>query len=134
VNLDRFIGLPYVDKGRGFSGVDCWGLVWLVFRDAGLELPSYDDRYSFPADRKQLATLIADEMRPDWHQIPAGDERAMDCVLMRDRDQARHIGLVTRPGYLLHVEDGVTSVVAPYRQPPIKHRVVGFFRHRMWNE
>lgn len=126
--FDAFIGIPYLDKGRGRSGLDCWGLVRLVYRDLlGIDLPSYLDRYMTAADRKAIAALIAGELDP-WQQIGAGQEVMFDAVLMREGRLSRHIGLVTEPGRVLHVNEGHTSRIEPYRHGLLANRVVGFYR------
>ena len=62
--FDRFVGIPYADKGRGDS-VDCWGLVWRVFHEMrGITLPSYAERYVTAHDRAAMAELIAGELAP----------------------------------------------------------------------
>lgn len=127
--FDRFVGIPYRDRGRDFDGCDCYGLVWLVNREIlSRELPSLHDRYTLPADRKVIAGLIAGEMQP-WREVVAGAEMAFDCALMREGDQARHIGLIVAPGQLLHVEEDSISRIERYRSGTMRHRIVGFFRY-----
>jgi cell wall-associated NlpC family hydrolase len=129
MTFDRFVGIPYADKGRG-PAYDCWGLLAAVMRELrGIELPSYSDQYVTADDRKALAALIADELDP-WDEIAAGQEQAFDAVLMREGRFPRHIGIVTEPGRLLHVSAGETSMIERYREGPLKHRVVGFYRYR----
>ncbi|MGM4891273.1 NlpC/P60 family protein [Tardiphaga sp. 839_C3_N1_4] len=129
MTFDRFVGLPYADKGRGPT-YDCWGLLLAVMRELrGIELPSYSDRYVTAEDREALAALIADELDP-WDEIIAGQEQAFDAVLMREGRFPRHVGIVTEPGRLLHVSAGETSMIERYREGPLKHRVVGFYRYR----
>lgn len=130
MGFDRFIGIPYLDKGREMAGADCWGLVWLLMRELrGIDLPSYSDQYVTADDRNALAALIADELDP-WAVIAAGHEQAFDAVLMREGRFPRHIGIVTEPGMLLHISSGETSMIERYREGPLKHRVVGFYRYR----
>ncbi len=130
MGLDRFVGIPWADKGRDFAGVDCWGLLWLVMRELrGIEVPSYSDRYVTAGDRRALNALIAGEMVP-WREIAAGDEQPFDAVLIREGRFLRHVGLVVDPGRLLHISQGATSVIERYREGLLKMRVVGFYRHR----
>jgi cell wall-associated NlpC family hydrolase len=132
LSFDRFIGLPWIDKGRSFDGVDCYGLVWLVNRELrAVELPSYAEDYVTSVDRLALARLIAGELDDGgWDEIPAAQEQPFDAVLIREGRMAKHIGLVTRPGMMLHVEQGGTSQVERYRAGIFAHRVVGFYRFR----
>ena len=127
--FERYVGIPYADKGRG-EALDCWGLVMRVFSEMrGIELPSYSEKYATAQDRIALAALIADELDP-WDEIIAGDEQTFDCVLMREGRFPRHIGVVTAPGFVLHASLGKDSCIERYRTGPLKHRVVGFYRFR----
>lgn len=127
--FDRYVGIPYLDKGRSLCGVDCWGLKWLVHRDLrGIEIASYAEAYVTGSDRVAIARLIAGELE-DWQQIPAGEERAFDGVLMREGKLPRHIGTVTARGQLLHVQPGETSRIERYGSGVLAARVVGFYRY-----
>jgi len=42
--LDKLIGIPYQHNGRSYEGVDCWGLVYLFFKELGFPLPVNDGR------------------------------------------------------------------------------------------
>jgi cell wall-associated NlpC family hydrolase len=126
--FDRFVGIPYLDKGRSMAGLDCWGLLWLVYRELrGIELPSYAESYVTGADRAEMARLIADEL-DEWQEVAATEEQKFDGVLMREGTFIRHIGLVTSPGQLLHVSSGQTSRIERYRSGVLANRVVGFYR------
>jgi cell wall-associated NlpC family hydrolase len=37
-----YVGLPWKFAGRSSEGVDCWGLLWLVYREVlGIPIASY---------------------------------------------------------------------------------------------
>lgn len=128
--FDRFVGIPYLDKGRSIVGLDCWGLLHLVYREIrGIDLPSYAERYVTGSDRAAMARLIAGEL-DDWQEIPEGQEGTFDGVLMREGNFLRHIGIVTTSGMVLHVQPGETSRIERYRSGILANRVVGFYRYR----
>lgn len=130
MDLSPFVGLPWADKGRSPDGCDCWGLVMVVYRAAlGIDLPSYAEQYATPADRAAVAALIAGH-RSEWVEVPAGQERPLDLVLMTEAGIPRHIGLVAVPGYVLHMAGERDSIVEPYTTGKVKHRLAGFFRHQ----
>ena len=130
MSFDRFVGLPWLDRGRDGGGVDCWGLLALVYAAHGMSVPSYAGSYASAEHRAEVASLIAGALPASWQPIAAGDERALDAVLMREGRIARHVAVVTRPGLLLHVSEGATSRIESYRTGLLRHRVVGFYRLR----
>lgn len=130
MNLDDYIGLPFAERGRDRSGLDCWGLLALIYREQiGIELPSFAEAYTTTQDGEALSDLIAGNLGP-WRSIPAGAERFLDGVLMTLAGQPRHVGIVAAPGRVLHIERGMGSIIEPYISPRISRRIVGFFRHR----
>lgn len=126
--FDRFVGLLWIDQGRDLAGVDCYGLVWLAFRELrGIEIASLCDRYVTGADRRDIAGLIDGEL-DRWAEIAPGHEAPFDVVLVRDGRFVSHVGLVTQPGMMLHVARGGTSVIERYRTGQFQHRIAGFYR------
>lgn len=124
MRMDDFVGLPWRERGRDKQRCDCWGLSILVFRAlAGIELPSHADDYLTPSDREECAAVVRGE-RVDWIEVQAGQERRLDLVLMRDW----HVGIVERPGLMLHMPRRLTSRIEPYRYG--RQGLVTFHRHR----
>lgn len=41
LDLSHLIGVPFLDRGRSRSGMDCWGLAMAAFKAHGLALPDY---------------------------------------------------------------------------------------------
>ncbi len=39
---DKLLGVPYKHNGRSKKGVDCWGLIYLFFKEIGYDLPRGD--------------------------------------------------------------------------------------------
>jgi cell wall-associated NlpC family hydrolase len=130
MNLDEYVGLPWLERGRDRAGIDCWGLLALVYAERlGITLPSYRDDYQTTADTEAIAGLIDDHMDP-WMLIPAGGEREGDGLLMSVSGRPRHVGVVVAPGLVLHIERGCGSLIENYRSARLRRRVVGFYRHR----
>lgn len=99
-NMDEFVGLPWLERGRDRDGLDCWGLLALVFAERlGIELPSFSDDYQTTADAEAVTGLIDGHMEP-WRPIEAGQERAGDALLMSMGGRPRHVGVVVSPGHV----------------------------------
>lgn len=127
--LESYIGIPFVEKGRSREGCDCYGLICLVYSELlGVILPSFVNGYVSTQDSEELARLIRGHIAP-WRGIEAGHERPFDGVLLTEGGVPRHMGIVTRPGWLLHVENGGTAMLERYTDARLKRRVAGFYRH-----
>jgi cell wall-associated NlpC family hydrolase len=131
MNLDEYVGLPYRDNGRDREGCDCWGLVRLVFAEkANIALPSYSELYRTAEDDAANEALIAGHLDV-WTEIAESDVRPLDCLLMKMAGKECHIGVVVKPGYVLHT--GLlmrVSRIELYNSIRIKKRKSRFMRHK----
>jgi hypothetical protein len=103
---------------------------------AAIVLPEFPD-VGQGENLAKLRTIISESESVAWQSVPEGRERMFDVVLMRGqfRDGGRqhsrpiHIGLVIRPGALIHTEEGSGVTIVPYRSHHmIKSRVESFWR------
>lgn len=122
----KYVGLPYRDKGRTFSGVDCWGLVQLIMRqERGIELPSYGEISAH--ELVKVTRTIKDQSKAEpWH--PVTKPRAFDVAIMRGCPL--HVGVMFDENNILHIEEKIAAVFLPISHPAISFRLIGFFRHR----
>lgn len=109
MDFSDFVGLPWEDRGRG-PAFDCWGLFVVAFRAAtGIELPSHDGNYSSAAAKAETAAIFAGDIG-DWTKVTFQQE--FDGAVMFNGG-ALHVGLVVRPGQMLHMPRGRSSVIEP---------------------
>jgi len=128
----KYVGLPFAEHGRDESGVDCYGLVRLVWRnECGLELPSYVTEYDSTMDRESIAQALASfgHERDEWIRIPLGQEQPFDGVLLRMLGFPMHVGVVVTPGVMLHCEQGLDAALDRYNTMRWRNRLVGCWRH-----
>lgn len=132
-----YVGIPYRRRGRDRSGLDCWGLVRLVLLEQkGIELPLYDT-----VDRMKPGTVAAavnvERGCGDWLDVSTEDlRREFDFLVMRTavREAGRmvsaaiHIGIAAPGGFVLHVQEGDSAVLQPFKT--LQHRIAGIYRHR----
>lgn len=134
---DRYVGTPYAGSKGGLA---CWGLVHRVFHErVGIELPEYGE-----ISHKDLVAIAdkigTDSAQPDvWRQVERTELREFDVAVMTgwltgaDGRKSRgvcHVGVMTSPAKLLHVDRPHDAVEVPLTHASIRHRLVGFFRHR----
>lgn len=133
---DRYVGLPFVDGGRSREGVDCWGLVRLVFAElVGITLPDYAE---IAADdwRRAARAMIDATASSTLIEVDASRARPFDFVFMRGHsDGARpisivnHIGIMAPGNFVLHAEEATNVVMVPLESGSVRFRIAGIYRY-----
>lgn len=116
-----------MDGGRDWAGVDCWGLVRLVYKhERGIDLPTYGD---IPASQLiAIAYKVKEETAKEpWH--PAIQPQALDMAVMYSRHAPIHVGVMVDDTFVLHIEKGINAVLINKNHPTVFFRSIGFFRH-----
>lgn len=126
---NKYLPIPFKEKGRTFEGCDCWGLVRLILQEKkAVSLPSYDDLYESTKDKKAVESAIIDGTEDEW--IPVLDPQPFDMVLLDILGIPMHVGIVTKEGFMLHCMNGVGTVHEDYTSVRWVSRVKGFYRWR----
>lgn len=126
-----YVGIPFVERGRDMSGFDCWGLVLGSYnKERGIKLPGYEWVYhNVDKDCKDISAAIVEQSAAYWEQTTKAGSREFDLVIIRMRGLPMHIGIVTKPGYMLHCIEGSGTVHERYDSAKWEHRIVGFVRY-----
>lgn len=135
--IENWMRIPFVSGGRSEAGVDCWGLVYIAYRSRGVTLPVYGDTSAYDLIRVHRLMGSSEELRI-WHHIEGEGELPMDVVVMSGamrttdgalRNAPVHVGLVTRPGWVLHTEEQYGMLHVPLRgRQDIAKRIKGIYR------
>lgn len=138
--VDRYVGAPFKEQGREFSGFDCWGMHrHILMSHAGLDdedVPSYSEVGSY--DGKQIKKEIKSNLDCNkWVLIQRGLERPFDAVLMKGeyfingnwKRGPIHIGTVVKPGWMIHIEAKRNAIYLSMNNPDVSERIVGIYRH-----
>lgn len=135
MTLDEFVtkalSVPFVEKGRGFAGWDCWGVVCVgLWEVAKVYVPSYTDGYDTTRGNEggeQLKRLIAANME-SW-QPAAQPFRPLDVALFRISGRPIHVGLMVDRARVLHAEEKVGTFIERLSSPMWARRLEGVYRH-----
>ena len=124
------IGIPYIEHGRDYSGADCWGIVFLFYRDIlKRPIPSYVAEMQGRAfHRRDIGALIEDERAEHWFEVP--EPAHGDVVLMRTGRAESHVGIYLKGARILHSEGEPGSYIVRADDMRIRSRLVGYFRRR----
>jgi probable lipoprotein NlpC len=125
---DAYIGIPWRAGGRagdGIAGLDCWGLLRQVYAiECGIELPGWGDVDAL--DGAAVAATIAGDI-DFWRKVDA--PREFDGVLLRKGRDLCHVGIVVRPGLMLHVDEGMPACLERLDSPAWRRRLAGYYRY-----
>ena len=125
---NKYIGLPYKDGGRDTEGLDCWGLVRLVYKDKyEIDLPSFTNSYTTTNDREHLHELIA-RHKEYWELTTEPEEGSV--VLMRVLGTNTHVGIYLGNSKFLHIRENTQAVVESIDSSTWKHRIIGYFKYK----
>lgn len=124
-----YMQIPFVEKGRGPLGCDCYGLVRLVLAERyRLVLPELLAGYASTCDRAEIADLI-DLQRPLLGFDPVEQPQPGDVVHIRQLSQGCHLGIMVTPQLVLHTEAPAGPRCERIAAPTLRPRILGFYRH-----
>jgi cell wall-associated NlpC family hydrolase len=124
----KYIGLPYVEGGRDWRGVDCWGLLCLIYKqELGIDLPALPG----VVQGKPLAiSREIEERSKDWVEVPKPDDG--DAVAMGMKEAPHHVGVWVGAdgGKVVHAWHGFSVGADTIKVLRIKGiRTIRFFRY-----
>lgn len=125
----RYIGVPFRDGGRGPDAYDCWGLVRAAYADRlGVELPDHGEISARDLVRVARAMNGGQAAEP-WVAVEVPEEMDV-CLMVSGRGGAAvvHVGVMTGPAHLLHIEAASAAVVVPLRHHSVAGRIRGYRR------
>ena len=122
-----YITIPYKKMGRDKDGLDCWGLVRMIYKDQfNIDLPSYVDQYNADDTHDSLAELIAIS-KESWTKT---DNPVIgDVLLLRAEGSLSHVGVVVSPTHFIHVIEDINVAIERYDQGKWKNRLEGAYRY-----
>lgn len=126
--MEQFIGIPYVPHGREYTGADCWGIVFLYYRDVlGSPIPAYSAEMEVRAFKnRDIGPLMAAEREKHWRTVE--EPQTGDCVLMRAGRYDSHVGIYLGQGRMLHSEGPEPSVIERINGMRWRNRISGYYR------
>jgi cell wall-associated NlpC family hydrolase len=120
--VKKYLGIPYRNHGRDLAGLDCWGLVTLVYKDYGVELfdlAEYDQEWA-----RREKNLILENYYENW--VKVAQYQVGDVILMRyPKDVVSHAGIYLDMGRFIHA---TRNGVIISRIKEWETRIYGFYR------
>ena len=126
----KAMSVPFKEKGRDYDGVDCFGIVYLGFRDVfNIQLPKYTDDYkdagASSETRRELSELISLNRRK-WEAVK--NYHPMDVALFTLGGTPIHVGLMVDQKNFIHCEKKIGTVIESINSIMWNRRLDGVFR------
>lgn len=115
---DDLLGLPFPDG-------ECYGLCSLIMERAGIHIPDY---MTMARDRALSNAGAISQYRDSWQRVT--EPKSLDwAVMWWDNPRLRnHLGIVVRPGLLLHALRDRGVCLARIEDPRIAPKIVEYRR------
>ena len=126
---NKYVGIPFINRGRTRDGLDCWGLVRLIYeQERQIILPSYLDLYQHTQQQKTITQAIAVHKTDEWREVE--NPKEFDVMLLKMAGYPMHVAVCTKPGYMIHCSEGAGTVHQQYGTMlwP-RSKISGFFCH-----
>ena len=116
MDVRKYIGIPFKDGGRDFSGLDCWGLVRLVWQEEkGILMPDMGDAYSSAFARGEVGETAKLLEAENWNiDVTDQPRQELDVLVFSFASVDLHVGLWVAPGEMLHVMKGMDTAIERY--------------------
>jgi cell wall-associated NlpC family hydrolase len=131
-NLGDFVGIPFVDRGRDYYGCDCMGLVHLIFKEYGIDIPTYDVKCDdTKAISEQFCWLYDNKESNGWAEIEEPEEPCLITFAIDGNmpDQVCHVGTYVGNGKFIHTIAKQGSSIVKIRHPFYRNKIKGFFKY-----
>lgn len=129
INTTKFLGIPFVNKGRSLEGCDCWGLVQMIFREHGVEVPEYGINCDC-RDWKEIHSHI-EKARKQWNRI---DKPKVPCLVVLRSVNVNapisftdHVAVFVGEGKMMHTIEKLGSHITKINHPLWNRKIEGFY-------
>jgi hypothetical protein len=127
IQARNYIGIPFKAHGSDREGLDCFGLIRLVYKEA-FDIKIDPVPYPDPQDLSENAVWIKDTQK-DWTET--NDPEPGDLISFKILGHESHLGIVYDPGKtFLHSDSSAGVVIERMKSIMWSKRIGKFYRHK----
>lgn len=130
--INKALCCKYVDGGRDYDGIDCYGIPFLAYRDVlGIDLPAFYGEYEDGGKSVESRATINDLILANKNEWELVDKyEPMDVVLFTLGGNPIHVGIMIDSKRFLHCERKIGVVVEKISSFMWWKRLEGVYRLR----
>lgn len=126
-DTNKYIGIPYKNKGRNSTGSDCWGLVRLVYKsEYGIELLSFSNDYISSEEGEKVKEVVQ-KGKDLFEAVEKDNPEYGDIIVFNMKGNPCHVGIYVGDQKVLHVLRGTECLVERLSSHRLKGRVEGYY-------
>jgi len=121
--VDKYLGVPYKERGRDITGYDCYGFIRDVARDLGVFLPDYE----YDGNTNNVFALnFADHLVPTT--LP--NSSFGDLISFRMPNNSIHLGILLDRTRFIHCISKGGVQVTRITHPIFINRISGVYKFK----
>lgn len=124
MHIDKFLTIPFKDGGRDFNGCDCFGLIYLLYKEYGMNLKDY----KISCEETSRINEEINMQKYIWEPISSPKP---PCILTLRLDTnpsfVNHVGFVFKENYFIHTTKNSGVTVNRLDSPLWKRKIEGFY-------
>ena len=124
--LKDLIGIPFLDRGRDRSGMDCWGLAMAAMREYGKNAPDFDvSCFDTPAIGETY-----EREHGAWKAVEAPElgDLAVMCLDPSLPEIVQHVGVYVGNSRMIHTMAKRNSHLVRVDDPYWKNKIKGWYQ------
>lgn len=127
--VDRYLGVPYLTRGRNKgTGLDCYGLIMLIYSELGIKLFDIDEDYSV-GWAKEGKNFFAENYYREWEKVST--PRMFDIVAFKTSSGVtNHAGVCLGGERFIHCARRIGVVVSKWTDEQWAGCLEGFYKFR----
>ena len=128
MDIMKYIKIPFKDRGRDENGVDCFGLVQMIYQDEfKIQLPSYIEMYANEKDKKAICHAINSEKKlSGW--LETTTPKFGNLIILNLLGRPLHLGVMLDENTFIHCMKGKGTIIENTSDISWRNRINGYLK------
>lgn len=127
-NFNEFLGIPFIHGGRSLQGVDCLGIVALIYKSLGWHWIEPSGKNDYKENwREEGQNLFIENYYKCFKRIK--ELKIYAAVLMKWESKViNHVGIYLSDDTIIHATKGMGVIKMPCTR--LKNKIEGFYEYQ----